>query len=216
MFCKYALTRAGFQRLLDASPDMEVVAETDSLKKTEQLVQKLRPDVILLECVDPVRAAIALVSELTSMSRKTPIVLVTVHDDPRFVRTMLRAGVMGFIVKHSSDAELLLAVRYASRRQKFLDPNLIDAATAEAAASHSRGKQVLSKREIQVLRRLVQGYTNQQIAQELSLSVKTVETYRARIYQKLELHNRADLMRYAVAVGLISVNDQQAQDWAGT
>jgi len=119
---------------------------------------------------------------------------------------------MGFVVKQSSDAELLLALRYAARRQKFLDPSLVDAVTLEVTNSSVQDgrREGLSKREFEVLQGLVRGYTNPQIARDLDLSVKTIETYRSRIYQKLELHNRADLMRYAVSAGLISVNDPLA------
>ncbi|HZR33368.1 MAG TPA: response regulator transcription factor [Terriglobales bacterium] len=212
LFSKYAMVRSGMQRLFSSVQDIEVVAEVDNLRKAELALPKSKPDVILLETIEPPRSALAMVAEMIRISRKLPVVVVTVHDDGRVARAMLQAGVMGFVIKQSSDAELLLALRYAARRQKFLDPSLVDAVTLEVSNSSANDgrREGLSKREFEVLQGLVRGFTNPQIARDLDLSVKTIETYRSRIYQKLELHNRADLMRYAVSTGLISVNDPLA------
>lgn len=122
---------------------------------------------------------------------------------------MLRAGVTGYVLKRSSENELLLALRSAARGLKFLDSTLIGEIALEGAqqASPLEHKNQLSKRELQVLKRIVQGYTSQEITRQLELSTKTVETYRARIYEKLELRNRAELVRYAINFGLISVNE---------
>ncbi len=128
-------------------------------------------------------------------------------DSPRVIRTMLKSGVTGYVLKGSSASELNHALRSAACGRKFLDSRLVDAITLSRSDPpvETRREEGLSPRQLQVFRGLVKGYTNLELSWELHISVKTVETYRARIYEKLQLHNRADLMRYAFRVGAISL-----------
>jgi two-component system, NarL family, response regulator NreC len=208
VFSKFQILRSALRQLLALAPDIEIVGEAETPEQAEQALRKLHPDVILLETADATHPAISKLAEKTGRNAKVALVVLADLGNARAVRAMLRAGVSGYVLKQSSDAELLLAIRSAAHGRKFLDTGLIDQIALEglASAGQPNNKQVLSKRERQVLMWLVQGYTSSGIARELGLSVKTVETYRSRIYKKVEVKDRADLMRYAISMGLISVN----------
>jgi DNA-binding NarL/FixJ family response regulator len=126
------------------------------------------------------------------------------HDDPAYLRTVLAAGASGYVVKTSADAELLTAIRAVARGRMFVDPELADEEVAPPSAN--AGAASLSQREREVLEQLAKGYTNQEIADRIYLSVKTVETYRARIADKLGLRSRADIIRYAMETGILSAD----------
>jgi len=208
VFSNFQILRSALRQLLALAHDIEIVGEAETPHQAEQAVRKLHPDVILVETVDATHPTIPKLAEKTARKGKVALVVLTDHGNAHVVRAMLRAGVSGYVLKQSSDAELLLAIRSAARGRKFLDASLIDeiALGGVAAAGQASNKHILSKRELQVLTWLVQGYTSSGIARELDLSVKTVETYRSRIYEKLEVSDRADLVRYAISTGLISVN----------
>jgi DNA-binding NarL/FixJ family response regulator len=209
LFSTFQIIRSALRQLLALADDIEIVGEAESILQAQQAIHKLHPSVILIETVDPDNAAITKLSEQTGRTRKIPLVVLSNHGDPRTVRAMLRLGVTGYVLKHASDAELLLAVRSAARGRKFLDAMLIDEIASEGAAPRRKDdeKVLLSKRERQVLMLLVKGNAGSAIAKELHLSVKTVETYRSRIYEKLEVHNRSELMNYAIAVGMITFDE---------
>ncbi len=206
---KYTIVRSALRHLLASATDIEVVSEVENLQRAEQAVHKMHPDVVLLETADPSTPTIPELTERIRRAAKVPVVILSTDESTRYVRAMLRAGVTGYVLKQSSDSELLVALRSAAAGRKFLDSNLIDAIALEGVTHTKKagGKHHLSRREVQVIERLVRGYTSPQIAQELHVSTKTVETYRSRIYEKLELHSRTDLMHYAITIGLISVHD---------
>lgn len=207
VFSKYQIVRSALRHLLATGHDIEIVAEVETQHQAEQAILRLRPDVVLVETVESSNPAIPKVAEKSD--HKATIVVLTNQVNARVVRTMLSGGVTGLVLQQSSETELLLALRSAARGVKFLDPTLIDQIVLEGASYRQRAydKHLLSKRELQVLKRLVQGYTSPEIARELHLSSKTVQTYRSRIYEKLEARSRAHLVRYAVDSGLISVNE---------
>jgi len=209
LFSKYQIVRAALRHMLVAASDLEIVAEVENLNQAEQAVHKLHPDVVLIETIETTNPSIPKLAEKSTRNGKVSVVVLTNQGNPRLVRAMLRAGVAGYVLKHSSEAELLLAVRSAARGRKFLDASLIDQIAFEgaAAAGPAEGKHHLSRRELQVLKGLVQGYTSPEIARELHLSSKTVQTYRSRIYEKLEVRSRSDLVRYAISSGLLSLNE---------
>lgn len=208
---KYPMIRKFLRTLISASADMEVVGEADSTLAAIQKYRQLHPDVVIGEADnDPTSLHDA--ATFTGELPDARVVVLTTVTDPGFVRSMLAAGITGYVLKQSNETEVISAIRYAYQRRKFLDPGLVDSLAYVMIGGKKTGEQqptrpVLSKREEEVLKALVQGYTNSEIAASLQLSTKTVETYRARIYSKLKIHSRADLFRYAVALGLISVHD---------
>jgi|SRR5437868_7640426 len=209
LFSKYQIVRSALRHMLAAASDLDIVAEVESLEQAEQAVHKVHPDVVLVETIETTNASIPKLAERTARNEKVSVVVLSNEGNPRLVRAMLRAGVAGYVLKQSSEAELLLAVRSAARGRKFLDASLINQIAFEGAPSDDAapGKHPLSNRERQVLKGLVQGYTSPEIARELHLSSKTVQTYRSRIYEKLEVRSRSDLVRYAISSGLLSVNE---------
>src|SRR5581483_296449 len=210
LISKFAIVRSALRHLLASSNDIEVVAESDLSPDVEETVRKLRPDVILIETAVASDPEEARVIEKIGRGSKVRLVVLAGEGDIRVIRSMLRSGVTGYVLKQSTDTELLLALRSAARGRRFLDSSLINEIAFEGTRSAEQTaspKPVLSKRQKQVLKYLVRGHTGGEIARKLDVSVKTVETYRARIYEKLEVRSRADLMKYAVAAGLISMHE---------
>lgn len=208
---KYPMIRKFLRSVVNASPDMEVVGEADGTPSALQKYSHSRPDVVVGETEgdsSSLRDAARFVEEIPDAR----VVVLTTVTDPGYIRSMLAAGITGYVLKQSTDAEMLSAIRYANQRRKFMDPTLVDSLAyllvggKKSSKEHS-SRPRLSKREEEVLTALVQGFTNAEIAGKLQLSTKTVETYRARIYSKLKIRGRADLFRYAVALGLISVHE---------
>lgn len=210
VFSKNQIIRAGLRCLLATAPDLEVVGEIGAQSQAQQAISHLRPEVILVETVEATNAAIPKLIESGGHKNKPAVVVLTNEGNVRVVRAMLRAGVAGYVLKHSTEAELLLALRSAAQGRKFLDSSLINeiAVEGEPRAHKAHARDSLSKREIEVLRCVAQGYTGPEIARHLHLSAKTVETYRSRVYEKLGLRNRADLVRYAIHSGLLTVNEK--------
>ena len=149
LFSKYQIVRAALRHMLVAASDLEIVAEVENLNQAEQAVHKLHPDVVLVETIETTNPSIPKLAEKSTRNGKVSVVVLTNQGNPRLVRAMLRAGVAGYVLKHSSEAELLLAVRSAARGRKFLDASLIDQIAFEgaAAAGPAEGKHHLSRRE---------------------------------------------------------------------
>ena len=202
----YALSRIALRKLLEAESDIAIVGESREIENTSREVTEVRPDVIFMEIAVPGPHGLRSTARVVQRFPDTRVIVLTNNTNAGYVRSMLAAGAYGYVLKQSTDVEMLLAIRTVARGHRYLDPLLSDAitqvvlGTAERESSGTR----LSDREVQVLKRIARGFTNQQIAQELQLSTKTVETYRARIYYKLKLRSRAELVEYAFAVGLLS------------
>ncbi len=205
---KYGIMRTALRYFLSSMLDVDIAGEVDTLQKAEQLIPKLNPDAVLVETTASSSLSTAQLGERIKRLARVPIVILGTDESPRFVRAMFKAGVAGYVLKGSSDAELLSALRSVARGRKFLDSCLLEAVACERAARPRRTGRTdkLSKRELQVAMLLIQGYTSPQAASALHLSVKTIDTYRSRLYEKLELRDRADLVQYAVTSGLISVH----------
>ncbi len=204
----HAVLRAGLRVLIGAQADMEVVAEAadgdEALRKTVET----RPDVALVDITMPGRGGIQAIERIRQGCPATRVLVLTMHDVPAYLRSALAAGATGYVVKRAADSELISAIRGVHRGRTVLDPALAVMVVQGAIAKRVGGGQpvgsasLLSPREREVLDLIAQGYTNQQIADRLGLSIKTVETYRSRLVEKLGLHSRADLVRYAVDSGL--------------
>jgi two-component system, NarL family, response regulator NreC len=198
----HAVVRSGLRMLLDAEPGLEVVAEAGTVPDAMRLVRAHRPTVAVLDLNMPGGSSLDAIPELRSSTPETAIVVLTMQDDPAFARQALQNGALGFVLKEAADEELLQAVHLAVRGETYLNPRL-GARLAMTPAEPAGPPDDLTERELEILRLIALGHTNQEIAGQLYLSVRTVETHRAHIQQKLRRTSRAELVRYALDHGLI-------------
>jgi two-component system response regulator NreC len=197
----HAVVRSGLRMLLDAEPDFEVVAEAGDMESTVRYVRGHKPSVLILDLNMPGEPSLPAIPGLREEFPKTQIVVLTMQNDPAFAREAMRAGALGYVLKEAADAELVEAVRMAADGQTYLHPQLGARLAAEPSAEGPADN--LSEREVEVLRLIALGHTNTEIAEQLYLSVRTVESHRAHVQQKLGLTTRAELVRYALEQKLI-------------
>ena len=200
----HAVVRAGLRMLLDAEPDMEVVGEAGSIDQAIFEARVLKPDVILMDVVMPGRSGIEGSPAVLREAPDAKLLVLSMQDDPSYVREAFAAGASGYVLKEAADTELVAAIREVASGGKYVHPSL--GARLAAAESDPRAgvdDDPLSEREREVLRLLALGHTNQEIAKMLYISVRTAETHRAHIMQKLRLSTRAELVRHALAHGLL-------------
>jgi len=207
----HAVLRAGLRMLINAQPDMSVVGEAADCNEAIEKVTLLKPDVLTLDLTMPGGGGIKIIERLRQECPQTRVLVLTMHDDPAYLRAVMAAGGAGYVVKTVADAQLLSAIRAVRQGRIVVDVNLPAALPSltgvpgrSASSPGSTGFAALSGREREVFMLFAQGHTNQQIADRLFLSVKTIETYRARIAEKLGLRTRAELVRYALEVGLLA------------
>ena len=200
----HSVVRAGLKLLLDAEPEIEVVGEAGTARDAVFEVRAQKPDVVLLDVVMPGDSGIDVLPSLLKESPETKVLMLSMQDDPSYVRQAFAAGASGYVLKEAADAEVVAAVREVAAGRRYVHPalgaRLIAADAAERAAEES---DPLSDREREILRLLALGHTNQEIAKMLFISVRTAETHRAHIMQKLHLETRAELVRHAIASGLL-------------
>lgn len=204
----HSMLRAGLKLLLESQSDFKVVAEASSGLEALDLASKLQPDLILLDLSMPGLGGLDALPSLRKSVPVAKILILTMHDDPQYLRTALKNGASGYVLKKAADAELTSAIRSVLRGEIYVHPSMTrvlledvlprpDAGTPDAWSS-------LSEREQGVLKLVALGHTSAEIAAQLNLSDKTVDTYRARGMEKLGLNNRAALVRFALQRGLIS------------
>ncbi len=210
----YRLSRTALRQMLVSVSDFEVVAETDTPGQAKDLAQRTSANVIILEITIPGPHGLRTAAQMAEQVPGARVVVISSNENLTYVRSMLTAGVLGYVLRKASDTELFLAIRSASQGRRFIDPRLSDSLAdvlLSRTGSNSRATEGrLSNRELQVLRAITRGFTSQEVAQQLQLSTKTVETYRSRIYDKLGLKTRADLVHYAIAVGLLEMEEPLA------
>jgi two-component system, NarL family, response regulator NreC len=198
----HEVVRSGLRALLDAEPDLEVAAETADVRSTLAHVRAKQPGVLVLDLNMPGEPSLPAIPQLLEASPDTAIVVLTMQGDPAFAREALRAGARGYVLKEAANAELVKAIRTAIDGNTYLEPGL--GARLAAQPPEPAGPQHdLSEREVEVLRLIALGHTNAEIGQQLYLSVRTVESHRAHIQQKLRRSTRAELVRYALDNGLL-------------
>jgi DNA-binding NarL/FixJ family response regulator len=212
----HAVLRAGLKLLINAQPDLDVVAEASNAAAAIQQAQTVNFEVILLDITLPGQGGLKIIERLKQITRARILVL-TMHDEESYLRAALAAGCAGYVVKCAADKDLLTAIRTVRAGRPFVLLSAQGGASLPALSDTPLSGRVkiikdqeLSSREREVLVLLVQGYTNQQCADRLFLSTKTVETYRARITRKLGLRSRADLIRYGIEMGLLSSPPESA------
>ena len=200
----HAVVRAGLRLLLDAEVDIETVGEAGDAQEAIFEARRAKPDVVLMDVVLGGKSGIEVTPELLHEHPGTRVLVLSMQDDPRYVREAFASGANGYVLKEAADTELVTAVREVARGGSYVHPALgARMAAADAASADAADQDPLSDREREVLRLLALGHTNQEIAKMLFISVRTAETHRAHIMQKLRLETRAELVRYALAQGLL-------------
>jgi DNA-binding NarL/FixJ family response regulator len=196
----HAVVRRGLKQLLGAEPDLEVLAEAGDIDDARRFVRGHHPRVLVLDLNLPGGSSLKHIPAIRAESPDTQIVVLTMQNEPAYAREALSAGALGYVLKEAAETELVEAVRRAAVGDTYLNPRLGARVAAEPPPGPPDG---LSEREVDVLRMISLGYTNAEIAGQLYLSVRTVETHRAHIQQKLRLGSRAELVRYALDHKLI-------------
>jgi two-component system, NarL family, response regulator NreC len=200
----HAVVRAGLRLLLDAESDFEVVAEAGDIDAARRYVRGHHPDVLVLDLNMPGGSSLEAIPAIREEAPDTQLVVLTMQEEPAFARLALAAGAAGYVLKEAADSELVEAVRRAAMGEIYLNPTL----GARIAREPPPGPpDDLSEREVEVLRLIALGHTNTEIARQLYLSVRTVETHRAHIQQKLRVSSRAELVRYALQRGLVGTEE---------
>jgi len=200
----HAVLRAGLKLLIDAQPDMICVGEASDGLEMLSRVQELQPNVVLLDLSMPRLGGLVALLDITRRAPRTYVLVLTMYADEEYLRQALASGARGYVLKQAADQELLAAIRAVMRGEMYIHPAMTRALLGEIVGRlplPAEPAAVLSAREKQVIIQVAHGATNREIADRLNLSVKTVETYRARAMEKLGLTNRAALVRYAQEQG---------------
>ena len=198
----HQVVRSGLRMLLEAEPDFEVVAEAGDVDAARRYVLGYKPTVLVLDLNMPGGSSLEAIPAVGEASPETAVVVLTMQEDPAFAREALQAGARGYVLKHAAGTELVQAIRAAADGRTWLNPQL-GARMAATPDGPTGPLAELSEREVEVLRLIALGHTNNEIAGQLFLSVRTVETHRAHIQQKLGLSTRAELVRYVLENDLI-------------
>jgi len=198
----HVVVRSALRKLLEDEPDIEVVAEAGDAASAIRYSNGHRPSVLILDINMPGGSGLTAIPEIRRQSPETQIVMLTMQDETSAARQALQAGVLGYILKEAASEELVKAVRLAAQGKTYLQPELGARLAAEPAAARDD----LSERETEVLRLIALGHTNNEIAKRLYLSVRTVESHRAHIQQKLNLSSRSELVKYAIERGLLDTD----------
>lgn len=200
----HAVVRTGIRLLLEREEGIEPVGEASTGREAIFEARRLKPDVILMDVVMPGGSGLDVIPTLLKERPETKVLVLSMQDDPRYVREAFAAGAVGYVLKEAADVEVVSAVREVARGGRYVHPELgARLIAADADAARRAAEDPLSEREREVLRLLALGHTNQEIARQLYISVRTAETHRAHIMQKLRLSSRAELVRHAIAQGLL-------------
>ena len=208
----HAIVRSGLRRVLDAEPDIETVSEAENAERAVFEAMEHKPDIVLMDVVMPGKSGIEGLPALLQAVPGVHVLILSMQDDPRYVREAFEAGASGYVLKEAADTEVITAVRAVAGGERYVHPALGARLLAAEVAERKRAEaDPLSEREREVLRLLALGHTNQEIAKLLYISVRTAETHRAHIMQKLRLSSRAELVRYALAEGLLEEPEPPGQ-----
>jgi two-component system response regulator NreC len=200
----HAVVRAGLRLLVDSQDDLETAGEAGSARDAVFQARATKPDVILLDVVMPDQSGLDVLPQLLHEQPEVKVLVLSMQDDPQYVRQAMAAGASGYVLKEAADTEVVAAIREVANGGRYVHPELgarlLAAETEEARRVEA---DPLSDREREVLRLLALGHTNQEISKQLYISVRTAETHRAHIMQKLRLSSRAELVRYALEQGML-------------
>jgi DNA-binding NarL/FixJ family response regulator len=203
----HALVRAGFRALLSSCAGVHVVAETGDGRQTLRLVQEVQPDVILMDISMPGLNGLEATARVVSEYPQIRVIILSMHADEEYVLQALQAGASGYLLKDSDAAELELAIAAVVRGETYLSPQVSKRVIADylrLVGDESTSQELLTPRQREVLQLIAEGHTTKQIAQILSVSEKTAMTHRAQLMERLDIHDIAGLVRYAIRIGLVS------------
>ncbi len=208
----HGVMRDGLRMLINGQPDMEVVAEVEDATSVVDTAVSTGSEIVVLDLSMPGGGGIPVISDLRRVAPATRVVVLTMHEQPAYLRKALAAGASGYIAKRVAGTQLLNAIRSVRAGRSHIDASIAGGELAEVVGGGGGARtegdvtplSALSRRELEVLKFVAAGYTNQETANQLGLSVKTVEGYRARLTRKLDARGRADLVRYALAQGLLN------------
>jgi two-component system response regulator NreC len=195
----HAIVRTGLRALIETDPSLELVGEAAGGYEALDLVETLKPDVLLLDISMPDLDGIGVIKKLQSSEYDLRVLMLTIHEDKALLREALKSGASGYVIKRVAEKELLLAIKIVMRGDMYIDPSMQHTLveTEGKAIASPLSPEVLTPREIDVLKLIVLGYTNRQIGEELNISVRTVEAHRANLTDKLGTKSRVELVRYA-------------------
>jgi DNA-binding NarL/FixJ family response regulator len=200
----HAVVRSGLRRLIDEESDMQTVGEAGTVRDAIFEARASNPDLILMDVVMPGESGLEGLPKLLHEHPDVKVLVLSMQDDPRYLREAFAAGASGYVLKEAADTEVVTAIREVAAGGRYVHPELgARLIAADAEAARQADEDPLSDREREVLRLLALGFTNQEIAKQLFISVRTAETHRAHVMQKLRLASRAELVRYAIAHGLL-------------
>ena len=202
----HAMLRDGVRMVLESHPGFEVVGTADNGRDAVRLAEELQPDIAVVDVAMPELNGLEATRAIRNTSPETAIVVLSMHEGEEYLREALRAGAAGYVLKRAAAKELVGAINAVRRGDKYLDPALTDTLISDYVRQVERGDDTpdsLTDRELEVLKLVAEGHTNRQIALQLNISIKTVQTHRANLMDKLNLHDRTELVRYAIRRGLI-------------
>ncbi len=202
----HAIVRAGLRSLIHDEIGLDLVGEAAGGYEAIDLVQKNRPDVLVLDISMPDLDGISVTRKLKLDFPELLILILTLHEDEALVKEAIKAGASGYILKRAAETELISAIQVILRGDMYIDPSMLRSLFNESRADSTQQNlpaESLTPREIEILKLIVEGYTNRQIGEELSISIRTVEGHRGNISDKLGLHSRLELVRYARQHGII-------------
>ena len=204
----HKIMREGLRSLLEKQPDIEVVAEAESAREALKLVQELTPDIVIIDVVMPSLNGIEATRRILAKVPTVKVIALSMYADKRFVMEMLRAGASGYLLKDCAFEELDEAIRTVTQDRTYITPRIVDIIVkdyfSQVEKPSSSAVSALTSRQYEVLQLLAEGKTTREIAHQMSLSVKTIESHRQQIINKLNIHSIAGLTKYAIREGLIS------------
>ncbi|MFZ3079955.1 MAG: response regulator transcription factor [Bellilinea sp.] len=201
----HAIVRGGLRALIHADPQLELVGEASGGVEAIELVTRLEPDILVLDLSMPDVDGITVTRRIKQSGHETHVLILTVHEDEGLLREAIRVGASGYVLKRAAEAELVSAIHTVHQGKLYVDPVLVLSVLTEPSEKPTapRSDIPLTGRELDVLKYVAQGFTNKQISEELLISMRTVEGHRASLLEKLDLHSRAELVRYAKQRGII-------------
>ena len=203
----HAMLRDGVRMILESHPGFEVVGTASDGIEAVELARSLRPDIAVLDVAMPDLNGLDATREIRAACPGTEVVILSMHENEDYLREALRAGAAGYVLKRAAAKELVGAIQAVKRGESYLDPALTRTLIEDYVRKVDRSDasaDALTDRELEVLRLVAEGLTNRQIALELNISIKTVQSHRANLMDKLDLHDRTELVRYAIRRGLIT------------
>lgn len=201
----HTIVREGLVMILRSSPDIEVVGEAADGEQAIAMVEKLQPHVVLMDISMPGMSGLEAIRQIRRAFPHVKVLALTIHESEDYILHVLRAGVHGYVVKRAAGQELLSAIRAVVRGESYLHPAIVKVVLSDylQRLEHGQEEPVLTEREREIVRLIAEGYKNREIAQRLNISLKTVETHRANIMQKLNINDRVQLVRFAIRTRLI-------------